>query len=259
MFIIEAIEAFSDNYIWLLYDPETREAAVVDPGDSAPVERALADKDLRLSTILVTHHHMDHIGGIRALTNNRNIPVLGPASDRIQAITRTLADGDHFTLFGADFATIAVPGHTLDHIAFFSGSPADHPVLFCGDTLFAGGCGRLFEGTPAMMHKSLSRLAELPGDTRVYCAHEYTLANLAFAKAVEPHNGRLLHRIDDAETLRRRGRPTVPSTLELERETNPFLRSHVDAVRAAAQSHNAQPFRDNIQVFATVRSWKDNF
>lgn len=256
MIQIEPIEAFSDNYIWLLFNPETREAAVVDPGDHRPVETALATKGLRLTTILVTHHHMDHIGGITALAKSATLRILGPAS--ISHTTEALSDGSVFELLGQDFTTLAVPGHTLDHLAFFSTSPAQ-PILFCGDTLFAGGCGRLFEGTPEVMYWSLQRLASLPAETRVYCAHEYTLANLAFARAVEPDNAALAARLTEARSLRAHHSPTVPSTLAVEQQTNPFLRCQEPVVKTAAEHHSGQPCRDNIEVFAKVRAWKDNF
>ena len=257
MIQIEAIPAFSDNYIWLLYDSDSGDAVVVDPGEAAPVQRALADRGLQLTAVLVTHHHPDHIGGINELAGDRDIPVLGPES--IRQVTRPLRDGDHFQLLGAGFSVLAVPGHTLDHLALYSTDAAEQPLLFCGDTLFAGGCGRIFEGDPGMMLASLTRLAGLPENTLVYCAHEYTLSNLTFARAAEPDNRTLRQRFDDTEALRAEDIPTVPSTMGLELETNPFLRCHLPTLKTAAESHSGHACDDNLQVFATVRNWKDNF
>ena len=260
MIQIDAVNAFSDNYIWLIYDDQTRMAAAVDPGDAKPVERALAEKGLQLEAILITHHHHDHVGGIDALLVGReSLPVFGPVNRGIPQITHSLASGDRFSVLGIEFSTLEVPGHTLDHIALFSTEAMADPVVFCGDTLFAGGCGRIFEGNPAMMHHSLSTLAALPQNTRVYCAHEYTLSNLNFARAVEPENNELLQRMAADRTLREQGTPTVPSTIALELATNPFLRCHLPSVKAAAECHAGQPCKDISSVFATVRSWKDNF
>ena len=181
MIHIEPISAFSDNYIWCLYN-DAGEAVVVDPGDAAPVEAFLADRSLKLTAVLITHHHFDHVGGLAELTRSRGIDVFGPRGSAPQ-ISSEVSEGDCVRLLGLSFEVLAVPGHTLDHIAYFAASKVP-PLLFCGDTLFAGGCGRLFEGTPEQMHHSLSRLKSLPPDTEVYCAHEYTLANLRFAQAV---------------------------------------------------------------------------
>lgn len=259
MIEITPIEAFNDNYIWLLADTASGRAAVVDPGDPQPVLDTLRQRQLQLTTVLITHHHMDHIGGLRALADAASPTVYGPPGGHIEGLTQTLNDGDQIQLFDWRFSVLAVPGHTLDHIAYFSDSPPDQPVLFCGDTLFAGGCGRLFEGSPQQMYQSLSRLSALPDTTRVYCAHEYTLANLAFASAVEPGNRALAARVDAARALREQKQPTVPSTLQLERETNPFLRSHTPAVQQAAAQHSGEPLADDTAVFAAIRRWKDQF
>ncbi|MFT4615306.1 MAG: hydroxyacylglutathione hydrolase, partial [Bacteroidia bacterium] len=215
---IQAISAFSDNYIWLLCDREAGQAFVVDPGDAAPVIAALEQQQLNLSGILITHHHFDHVGGLQTLCDRYAPVVYGPCNPAIDGIQHALVAGDRIEALGLSFDILEVPGHTLDHIAYFHGP--DHPVLFCGDTLFAGGCGRLFEGTPPMMLESLRSLAVLPADTQVYCAHEYTLANLAFAQAVEPNNQVLSERVAAAQATRERGEPTVPSELGLELATN---------------------------------------
>jgi hydroxyacylglutathione hydrolase len=255
---IIAVPAFRDNYIWVIRDD--RRAAVVDPGDAAPVLDYLAAERLELEAVLVTHHHADHVGGVAALAQRYGAPVLGPVFEAIPAVTRTLDDGDAVDLpaLGAHFTVMHVPGHTLGHIAY-AGEAFGERVVFCGDTLFAGGCGRLFEGTPAQMHASLARLAALPGATRVYCAHEYTLANLQFAQEVEPANAALAARVARDLGKRRQGRPTVPSTIDEERATNPFLRAHAAEVRAAAQEHEGRALDGDVEVFAAVRRWKDGF
>lgn len=259
MIEIQPIAAFSDNYIWLLFDTESREAAVVDPGDARPVLAALESLDLTLTTVLVTHHHMDHIGGLQALLEHASPTVYGPGGGHIAAISRPVGEGDQVSVLGLAFSVFAVPGHTLDHIAYFAAGGAGLPLLFCGDTLFAGGCGRLFEGSPEMMLASLTRLAGLPANTLVYCAHEYTLANLAFAHAVEPDNTALNQRIATAQSLRQQGTPTVPSTIALELATNPFMRSAEDDVRRAAEQHCGSTCGQPVEVFAAVRGWKDHF
>ena len=256
MIHIEPISAFSDNYIWCLYN-DAGEAVVVDPGDAAPVEAFLADRSLKLTAVLITHHHFDHVGGLAELTRSRGIDVFGPRGSAPQ-ISSEVSEGDCVRLLGLSFEVLAVPGHTLDHIAYFAASKVP-PLLFCGDTLFAGGCGRLFEGTPEQMHHSLSRLKSLPPDTEVYCAHEYTLANLRFAQAVEPGNDALAERVQTDSSRRQRDLPTVPSTIALERATNPFLRSHLDEVRDSASGYASMQLSDDVSTFATIRHWKDNF
>lgn len=253
---ITPLPAFSDNYLWLL--ARDGRAAIVDPGDAQPVLRALADRQLKLEAILVTHHHGDHTGGVMALRET-GARVYGPRTERIAGVDVTLAGGDRIDVLGLPLDVLDVPGHTAGHIAYVAATLAP-PAVFCGDTLFACGCGRLFEGTPAQMLASLDALAALPPATSVFCAHEYTLANIRFALAVEPGNRALQQRARDAAALRERSEPTVPSTVELERATNPFLRSDAPAVRAAAVAHaGAAAGRDRVQTFAALRAWKDSF
>lgn len=254
--VITPLPAFSDNYLWLL----TRggRAAIVDPGDAQPVLRALAERRLTLEAILVTHHHGDHVGGVNRLRET-GARVYGPRAENIDGIDVPLAGGDRIEVLGVPCAVLDVPGHTAGHIAYYAAS-LEPPAVFCGDTMFACGCGRLFEGTPAQMLASLDTLAALPPATRMYCAHEYTQANIRFALAVEPGNTELQQRARDAAALRGRGAPTVPSTIALERATNPFLRSDVPAVRAAAVAHaGAAAASDRVQTFAALRAWKDGF
>lgn len=254
---LQALPAFSDNYIWMLHDG--RQALVVDPGESAPVEQALDARDLTLGGILVTHHHDDHVCGVSALRSRLHGPIFGPAREKIPEPYTAVNGGDEIELLGLRFSVMDVPGHTAGHIAYFHLPPdGQAPLLFCGDTLFSGGCGRLFEGTPAQMHDSLSRLAALPGTTRVCCAHEYTLSNLKFARAVEPLNDGLQAYTAHCEQLRAQGEPTLPSTIERERAINPFMRCSEPAVKASALAHGATSDRD-VDVLATLREWKNNF
>lgn len=259
MIQITALPAFSDNYIWLLQAPALHHCAVVDPGDSAPVLAWLAaHPDWRLTDILVTHHHRDHTGGIVELKAQTGARVLGPALEAIPARDVALADNQRLRLLEHDWQVLHVPGHTAGHIALFANDAAQ-PLLFCGDTLFAAGCGRLFEGSAAELHTSLQRLAALPAQTQVYCAHEYTLGNLRFALAVEPNNPALQQRQVEAAALRERGLPTLPSTIALELATNPFLRVNEDAVRRQAEARADARLDAPAAVFAALRSWKDQF
>ncbi|MGD8216790.1 hydroxyacylglutathione hydrolase [Pseudomonas thivervalensis] len=255
MIQISALPAFTDNYIWLLQDHSTQRCAVVDPGDAAPVQAWLeAHPDWVLSDILITHHHHDHVGGVQALKNATNATVYGPASENIPARDHALNDNDKVNVLGWDFDIHAVPGHTLGHIAYYH-----HGLLFCGDTLFAAGCGRLFEGTPEQMHHSLGRLAALPEDTLVYCTHEYTLSNLKFAAAVEPGNPDIAARLEKVSRQRDEGIMTLPSTLALEKLTNPFLRTAETSVKQKADERNGQRNQTPSEVFAALRAWKDKF
>ncbi|SFC79605.1 hydroxyacylglutathione hydrolase [Massilia yuzhufengensis] len=253
------VPAFNDNYLWIIHDGVN--AAVVDPGDAGPVRAALAAHGLALTCILLTHHHADHIGGVPALLAHTPVPVFGPRHDGIEGITQALDEGDRFTVPGLDlqFEVLEVPGHTLGHIAYVRSTPGAH-WLFCGDTLFAGGCGRLFEGTPGQMAASLAKLAALPDDTLVYCAHEYTVANLRFAQAVEPDNKGLALRMRDETAKRGTHLPTVPSTIGLERGTNPFLRcTEPGIVHSLVKAGKLQAGASPVEVFAALREWKNVF
>ena len=252
------LPAFTDNYIWMLHDG--RQAVVVDPGDARPVVQALQHLGLQLQAILVTHHHADHVGGVDALRSATGARVYGPARELIPPPVVALSAHDVVETLGLRFEVIDVPGHTAGHIAYYCADMDGAPLLFCGDTLFSGGCGRLFEGTPAQMLDSLDQLAALPGDTRVCCAHEYTLSNLKFACTVEPGNTTLLHYHSDCETLRSQNLPTLPSTMALERQINPFLRVRQNTVAQAAHTFDAQVHQDDaVAVLAALRQWKNEF
>ncbi len=251
---IVPIRAFQDNYIWCLRTGAV--AVVVDPGDAEPVLEYLSSEKLRLAAILTTHHHGDHVGGNTKLLTKYNVPVFGPAREKIPGITRTLKEGDTIEVpgVGLTLGVLDVPGHTAGHIAYYG-----EGVLFCGDTLFSCGCGRLFEGTAAQMHSSLAKFAALPGDTLVYCAHEYTLSNLRFARAADPDNPALDRREASARAALAAGHPSLPSTIESELAANPFLRGGDPAVAASASRHAGHALTSPVDVFTTLRQWKDNF
>ena len=250
---LSPLSAFEDNYIWTLRDDDGG-AIVVDPGEAGPV-LAGADAGLRPTAILLTHHHGDHVGGVAALLDRwPDLPVFAPEDDRIPVATHRVGDGERIAAGGRVFEVLSVPGHTVSHIAFHG-----HGLLFCGDTLFSLGCGRMFEGTPAQMLGSLDRLAALPGDTRVCCGHEYTLSNAAFARVVEPDNPVLARRIEEAQAMRQSGRPTLPTTLAGECAANPFLRVDTPAVRAAVASQLGHSAGGRVEAFAALRRWKDGF
>lgn len=233
-------------------------AVIVDPGDAQPVTQILQQLNLQLVAILVTHHHADHIGGVNELRNATGAKVYGPAAEDIPEPLERLGAGDQIKVLGLEFSVFDVPGHTAGHIAYYCQNFEDQPLLFCGDTLFSAGCGRLFEGTPAQMLNSLDQLAALPGNTRVCCTHEYTLSNLRFAQAVEPGNQALLDYAKACEEKRARNLPTLPSSMSLELAINPFLRSRQAEVIAAVQTFNPAA-RDAISLFASLREWKNQF
>ena len=259
---VRPVGAFTDNYIWLIEAPGRPGAVVaVDPGEARPVQAELERSGQSLAAILLTHHHPDHIGGVRELTSRASaprgsVPVIGPDDPRIAVRTRTARDGERCELpdLGLGFDILHVPGHTLSHIAFWG-----HGALFCGDTLFSAGCGRMFEGTPVQMIASLNRLRELPQDTNVYCGHEYTAANLRFALTVEPQNRAALEYQESIAQLRTRGAPSLPSRMSLEIRVNPFLRCDVATVRAAAVARAGKALEADAEVFGVLRAWKDQF
>lgn len=252
MFEIIAIPAFRDNYIWAVRT--AHEAVVVDPGDAVPVLDWLARERVRLEAVLITHHHSDHCGGLPALLARfADLAVFGPAAESITGVNRPLSGGERIRVLARDIDVLAVPGHTRGHLAYRLDA-----ALFCGDTLFGAGCGRLFEGTPEQMFTALEKIAALPDATRIYAAHEYTLQNLAFAAQVEPHNAAIAARIEAVQACRAAGQPTLPSTLAEEKATNPFLRYRVAAVAEAARQRDPTA-GSPVRVFAALRAWRDVF
>ena len=257
---ILAVPAFDDNYLWIVHNG--RDAIVIDPGDGEVITRRLQELSLNLVAILITHHHADHIGGVAFLRTLFKVPVFGPDDARITELTQRLPLSEHPQAISIDelnlsLEVLSVPGHTLRHVAYYN---KEHAMLFCGDTLFAGGCGRIFEGTAAQMHASLHKLAALPDETSVYCAHEYTLSNLQFALAVDPENPKLKRRFELVQQQRQQGLATVPSTIAIERETNPFLRSSETKIRQELiRLQKIAEAADDIAVFAAIREWKNHF
>ena len=248
------LRAFKDNYVWTLR--KGRFAAVVDPGEAGPVLDYLGAENLELIAILATHHHQDHVGGVAELLQTREVPVYGPRGEPIATLTRAVAGGDRVSIeqLGVSFEVLEIPGHTRAHVAYYGAN-----MLFCGDTLFACGCGKAFEGTPQQLYASLEKLVALPDETLVYCGHEYTLANIGFAKAVEPENAALLEREASDSRLRRENRPTLPSTIAREKATNPFVRVTRPAVVASANKYLGKRVSDPASVFAALRQWKNEF
>lgn len=265
------VPALQSNYIWVLpapqlADPDKTEPAfpqaayVIDPGDAGPILTHFNDQHLTLAGILVTHHHWDHTDGLDSLLEHRSVPVYGP--DSVPQVTHPLREGDRLTLQGWEFEVLAVPGHTLDHLAYITPpGPGTTPRrLFCGDALFAAGCGRLFEGAPAMALNSLQKLNQLPGDTEIYCAHEYTVTNLRFALEVEPDNKALIERLAKEQHQREQGLPTLPSQLDLERQTNPFLRTHLPSLQQALLGTGSATVENpELSAFTELRQRKDRF
>ena len=251
---VGAIRAFSDNYIWCIRRGDL--AAVVDPGDAEPVVRYLEAEGLALTAILATHHHGDHVGGNEALLRKYSVPVYGPAAEPIPGITHKLREDDEIEVPGIDLRlrVLDIPGHTRGHIAYVGAG-----LLFCGDTLFSCGCGKLFEGTPQQMHRSLGKLAALPASTQVYCGHEYTISNLRFADAADPGNPAIALRKQTAQQALSRGEPSLPSTIEVERAANPFLRAHLPALAESASRFAGRRVSEPVEVFAMLREWKNKF
>lgn len=256
MLTVLNVPAFQDNYLWVIHDGS--HAVVVDPGDARPVLAALSAHGLSLHAILLTHHHADHVGGVSELLQHFPVPVYGPRGESIAQITHPLGEGDKLAIpeLELTFDVLDVPGHTRGHIAYFA---AAQPWLFCGDTLFAGGCGRLFEGTPEQMANSLGKLASLPDATEVYCAHEYTLSNLRFALEVDPGNEELRARYANEQARRDQGVPTIPTSIGLEKATNPFLRFRRPEIADRLISSGHLSSREPIAVFAALREWKNSY
>ena len=254
MINIEPIKAFNDNYIWLVTTNEG--SIVIDPGEATKTINYLKENSLDLRGILITHHHFDHTGGIKDMLKFKSVDVYGPVNN-IPSISKQIKEGDFINVIGIDFKIIEIPGHTLDHVAFFSENNGK-PILFCGDTIFSSGCGRVFEGTFEQMHESVLKLKSLPVNTKIYAGHEYTQSNLQFAMEVEPLNQKLISRYNDVQNLLNKGIPTLPTTLELELEVNPFLRCQTSEVqKSVVNKFNTSNHEDEI--FKALRQWKDNY
>jgi hydroxyacylglutathione hydrolase len=262
--LVIPIDAFADNYLWLIKAPDGRAAVAVDPGDANAISQALSKAGLQLVAILLTHHHADHAGGVGELVSTWHCPVYGPVDERLPDVDHPVSDGNRFVIdaLETEFSVIAVPGHTRSHIAYRCaglGSQDERGLLFCGDTLFAAGCGRIFEGTPEQMLDSLDRLAAQPGETLIYCAHEYTIANLRFAMAADPDHAPGLQRLAEATRMRELGLRTVPTSIEIERETNPFLRCGEPGLMRSAGERLGRPPKSRLEAFGAIREWKNHF
>lgn len=253
-----AIPAFQDNYIWMLHTQG--KAWVIDPGEPEPVLRALAEHQAELAGLLITHHHRDHVGGVnRLVAEYPQALIYGPSNESLNFNYSGVTEGEDIEVLGTRVSVFDVPGHTAGHVAYFLHPDQMDPILFCGDTLFSGGCGRLFEGTAAQMTASLGKLAACPSNTQVCCAHEYTLSNLRFALAVEPDNQALHEHVKLCESLRQSGLPTLPSSISIELKINPFLRCQEPTVIRSAEAHAGQPLHEPAAVLAILREWKNSF
>ena len=257
MFTTSPLAAFDDNYIWVLEDLESDKVAVVDPGDAKVVQAYLARENKTLAAILITHHHADHTGGVNELVAQFSAPAYGPDHSRFNGVTHPLHEGDTVHLFGTELKVHEVPAHTLDHVAYsFEG---DHPGLFCGDTLFLAGCGRLFEGDAKQMQRAMDIFSNLPDETEVFCTHEYSLANLKFALAVEPDNADIHEAVRRCTELREKNLPTLPSSIKTEKLINPYMRTDIPTVIAAANGWSSKENHDQVEVLAALREWKNSF
>lgn len=257
MLQVTSVRAFADNYIWLIHSPrDPSKVVAVDPGDAAPVESALANQGLTLAGILITHHHADHVGGVPNLLARRSAPMFGPANEKTPGDPVRVGQDERarFPELDLEFAVLDIPGHTAGHVAYVG-----HGAVFCGDTLFSAGCGRLFEGTAEQMSDSLAKLAALPPETQVYCGHEYTVSNLRFALTVEPENREAASYLEDCTVKRQRDEATLPSNMRRERNVNPFLRCDLESVKQAAEAKSGRRLQNQAEVFAVIRQWKDGF
>ncbi len=256
MLEIIPLPALKDNYIWLLKNKASNHVAIVDPSEAKPVLELIESEGLIPIALLITHHHWDHVGGITEITEKHDIPVYTPKTESVAGSTNPVGEADIVFLSELDLelSILDVPGHTSGAVAYYT-----EGMVFSGDTLFTAGCGRMFEGTPPQMHTSLSKFKSLPDDTLLYCGHEYTVSNLLFAAAVEPENKAIQQRLIEAKQLRNKNLPTVPATLEIEKETNPFLRCEQVSVITAASQHSGKKQNEPHKVFAEIRHWKDNF
>jgi hydroxyacylglutathione hydrolase len=253
---VEAIQTLKDNYVWVVIDTATQSAIIIDPGEASPVIDFLKHHHLSLLAILITHHHWDHTNGIAGILREFPVPVYGPANENIPELNHAISEPTLFRIpsFPVDIKVLEIPGHTSQHLAYYLENK-----LFCGDTLFAAGCGRLFEGTAAQMSASLQKIMSLPDDTEIYCAHEYTLNNLRFAQMVEPDNVNIATRLASVTVLRNKQLPSLPSTLADEKATNPFLRCDLVSVKTGVEKHVGHALVNSLDVFTELRKWKDTF